>query len=506
MGSQEVLISPPSSGGASAPPDQRRARTVSVPHYAWGPVSLVAGGVAVLLLLTAGRWGLSGDELYFLSAGKNYPAWGYPDQPPMLPMLARAMDALFGDSLLGMRLPAIAATLVAVFATAAISREMGGRTRAQVLAALTVATSFQFVQSGHLLATSTIDPPCWALVAWLVVRWVRTRGGWALFGAALVTAFALQVKFLIPIWWLAIAAAALVFGPRNLVTRPALWIGAIVAVAVNGPTLWWQAQHGWPQFEIASSISHLYAGGGRFELLPVTLLSAGVGGALLLLYGLWSLLSSAKLVQYRFLGWAVLATTAFFLVTGGQVYYLAGIYAVCWAAGVTALQHRRDSSGHSIWRWAAVPIYVVGAALVVQSSFADATSPMPAQANAVIDVYEQLPAATREHTVIMPVSHGLAGAVDRYGPQRGVPRSYSGAQGYWYFGAPPESARNVVFVGYKQEMLQRYFTSVQQVGTVPDVGTGDPGDEGKPIWVATGLRTTWADTWPAFRMMKLNVD
>src|SRR4051812_12782123 len=98
--------------------------------FARRPVFLLAAGTAAVLLATAGRYGYFGDELYFLAAGKHL-AWGYADQPPVLPWLAWLANSIAPGSLVVFRIPAILATAAGVVITALIAREMGGGRKAQ---------------------------------------------------------------------------------------------------------------------------------------------------------------------------------------------------------------------------------------------------------------------------------------------------------------------------------------------------------------------------------------
>ena len=84
----------------------------------------IAAAATALLLATAGGYGYHRDELYFLRAGAE-PAFGYADQPPLTPLLAHALDVLFGGSLLGLRAPSALMAGLVVLVTGLIARELG---------------------------------------------------------------------------------------------------------------------------------------------------------------------------------------------------------------------------------------------------------------------------------------------------------------------------------------------------------------------------------------------
>ncbi len=134
----------------------------------------------VVLLASAHRYGYHRDELYFIAIGQH-PQWGYVDQPALVPLLAAAMDRLGGGSLTVLRLPSALAAGAVVWLTARMARELGGSTRAQLLAAAAAAASSFPIAVGHLVSTSSYDLLWWTLLSWLLILALRegATSGWA---------------------------------------------------------------------------------------------------------------------------------------------------------------------------------------------------------------------------------------------------------------------------------------------------------------------------------------
>lgn len=497
-----------------APPAAGRPPAGRQP-FARRPVAIIAGVLTAALLITSDRYGYYGDELYFIAAGRHL-AWGYADQPPLLPLLAHALNALAPGNLVVLRLPATLLSGLGVLLCAQLARELGGQRRAQVLSAGAFAVSPIVVVFGHLTITPTLDVFCWTLVSWLLVRWIRVRDDRLLLWLGLAAAVDLQNKYLVGVLLLALAGSVAAVGPRELLRRPALWAGSLFAVLVTLPSLLWQAQHHWPQADMTSAIAaeddRLY--GGRFGFLPLALSMAGFPLLLLMCAGLWRLLRMPELRAYRFLGWAALATTAFFLLSDGRSYYLAGLFPVLWAAGAVSLQHRPAARG---WGWghstvsfvicavvavAELPLYPFSSIAKMPYAFNFSTAETigwPQLADTVAAAYRALPADEQQHAVVVTDTFWAQGALELYGPARGLPQAYSPQRGAWYFGAPPDDSGAVLYVGGDEAKLRGEFTTVRRVATV-DNGHGVKNlDQGKAVWLCQGLHTPWSQLWPGLR-------
>jgi Dolichyl-phosphate-mannose-protein mannosyltransferase len=489
------------------------------PPIATRAVAAVAVVAGIVAALSACRYGYYYDELYFIAAGRRL-AFSYVDQGPLVPMLARGMDWLFPGSFAALRIPAIVAALAVVVFSAVIARELGGGRIAQVLAAAACASSVFALGQNQTLTTNGIDTALWVVLSWLIVRWVRTRQDALLLGAGLATVAALQVKWLVPVFWVVVLVAAGCLGPRELLRRPALWCSAAVVGVSAIPMLVWQGQHGWPQVGMGAVVRGQTNGlsGGLLTFIPRVAEMCGVLGAVLLAYGVWRLLRSQHLRPYRFLGLAFVLMVVIFASTGGRTEYGAGLYVAVVAAGAVELAAVRG-------RW---PVIAVVAAIVVsivtfvvwQTPWRSASQLTPAAdfatgvnhqaygefgwpqlTAAVAGAYQRLPPEQRRSAVIVTERYIQASALDYQRSAAGLPAIYSPKRGFGYFGTPPDTADTVIWVGSTAPYLQRWFTSVVPVATF-GVRLGMPMvTRDITIWKCTGPRRPWSSLWP--RMINL---
>src|SRR5258708_27512654 len=90
------------------------------PAFVLGALSLVIHAVANQ------HYDFFRDELYFIVCGRH-PAWGYVDQPPLVPLIAGFADWAAPGSLLALRaLPALM-SVATIGATVLLVRRLGGK-------------------------------------------------------------------------------------------------------------------------------------------------------------------------------------------------------------------------------------------------------------------------------------------------------------------------------------------------------------------------------------------
>jgi 4-amino-4-deoxy-L-arabinose transferase-like glycosyltransferase len=487
--------------------------------FAWTPVLAVAATVVAALLALAGRYGYHRDELYFLACGRRL-AWGFVDQPPLTPALARLSDVLFPGSLIGLRLwPALMAGTLVVL-TALTARELGAGRPGQVGAAVCAACGPGFLVAGHLLSTATFDLVAWAATALVVIRIVRGGDSRLWIALGVVVGLGLENK-----WSIAFLVAGLLIGlvvtpERRVLATPWFLAGVAVASGIWLPNLLWQADHGWPQIDMIRSIQGDSTNvGSTIAWLPLQLLITGFVPAVVWIAGLARLVRDEDVRPFRFVAIAYVVLAAVFAVSAGdKFYYAAGLYAPLYGAGALPLErwlvrHRRGIVRPAILGAlglttlllvpAAVPVLPVTS--FADSSINDINPEMgeqvgwPDLVREVGRVWKAIPAADRSRAIVLTANYGEAGALERFGAAVGLPQPFSGHNTYWWWRTPPADTRTAILVGWWPPYARRFFGSVERAGTISNPFGVQNDEEGQPILIARDPVRPLPAMWPAMR-------
>ena len=484
------------------------------PLFASRGVMGIAAAAALVLLALSGRYGFHRDEMYFLACGRHL-AWGYPDQPPLVPLLARAMSAL-SPRLVVLRLPSDIAVAGTVIFAGLIARELGGARNAQLLAAAATAIGNLTLGSGHLLSTTTLGVTFWAALCWLALRILHTGDSrwWPV--AGVVTGLGLLDNDLVAFLIAAIVVSALAVGPRQRLANPWALVGVLIAVAMWAPYLAWQARHGWPQFDVARAVAHGSSGSGgpRWAIPLAQIYLATPVLTPVWIAGLVRLLRDQTLRWARPLGIAWFVLLVAFVITGGKPYYLALMMPLLLGAGADpTLRWLAGRSRQARRGWAiafaisavidaiaTLPIVPLGAlhdTPVVAINFdAGETVGWPTYVDQVATAWRGL---NDPGAAIVARNYGEAAAVDQYGKSRGLPHAYAVHNAYWWWGPPPQPTGPTLCVGFDRDRLTPLFADVRLVGRLRNAEKIDNVEQDKPLWRCAQPRVAWPTVWRRLR-------
>lgn len=458
-------------------------------------------GVAKLALhcFFNNRYGYFRDEFDYLACAKHL-AWGYVDQPPLVPFLARISYEILGTSLRAIRfLPALVSSS-AVLLAGVMARELGGRRFAMVLAAVCVLVAPMYLSDGSLLTTNCLEPLLWTGLAYFAVLVVKRNDPryWLWFGV--VAGMGMEEKYSIAVMGFAIVLGFLLTRQRRLLFNRWLLLGGLAAFLIFLPNVLWNAYYGWPFLQ---AMHHIRAVGRDIVLSPFQyfaqqwLLTLPLA-APIWITGVLAFLFWPRLKPYRLLGWCYLAAFTVFVVLKGKNYYLAPIYPAMFAAGAVMIEHAIEKWRQGWLKPVIVTILLAGGAwlapivipvfspehfiaymeklpfklphtehsherAVLPQHYADQFG-WEEIAAVTAQAWSKIPPQERKDCGIFAQNYGQAGAIDFFGPRYGMPPALSGHQSYWLWGPRGYSGNCLIVLDDEPEVLQKLFEHVEYVG------------------------------------------
>jgi hypothetical protein len=525
--------------------------------------SFLASGMALIWLLAFAkflfhlyynnRYGYFRDEFDYISCGDHL-AWGYVDQPPLVPFLIHVSRAVLGDSLRAIRfVPALASSLLVVQA-GMLAREFGGRRFAVLLTAVTVVIAPQYLSNGSLLGTNCLEPNLWMGCAYFAILAIKREQPrfWLWFGV--IAGIGLQEKYSIALFGFGIVVGLLLTAQRKVFLDKWIWLGGVAAFLIFLPNLLWNIHYHWPFLELMHNIR----ANGRDVVLPFpqfflqqTLLVDPIT-APIWLTGLFALLFSRRLKRFRVLGWCYLVCFSVFFILHGKNYYLAPVYPMLLAAGAmiiessieSAIEGKKPETNQAMpgkysrgWGWLKPVIVIILLAsgahiapitipIFSPDKFAAYAKTLPFKLPVMEHGHERSPlpqwysdqfgweeivAETAvawnrltpeerqdENCGIFAQDYGQAGAIDFLGRKYGLPRSLSGHQTWWLWGPRGYSGNCMIVLDDNRARLEQLWEHVEYVGDSADNPYAL--EKNISVWICRGPKFgTLAQLWPEIK-------
>ncbi|MFI5380901.1 MAG: glycosyltransferase family 39 protein, partial [Tepidisphaerales bacterium] len=239
---------------------------------------------------------LSEDEAYYWDWSRQLDL-SYYSKGPLVALVIRASCAVLGDTMLGVRFPALVLAVGVSLTTYWTTRRLFGSDRVALGAVLLNHAVPMFIAGSVLM---TIDPLAyffWGLACLFLVEAVFHEKAWAWIAMGLALGAGFLAKFAVFLW----LPGALLFllvdqRARRWLRTPWPWVMLAIAAAMTSPIIIWNAQHGWTNAHHVARDTGTDASGG-FELRNVL---EFVGGQLLAMGpALWVIFVGAVVAVWR---------------------------------------------------------------------------------------------------------------------------------------------------------------------------------------------------------------
>ena len=482
----------------------------------------------LLILVTSGRYGIYGDELYYIACSKHLD-FGYVDHPPVVDFMTLVSRWLFGENLLGLRLMSGLAGACTVLLSARLARILGGGAFAQALASLSICFAPAFPALSSFFSMNPIDITLFTASLVLLLEAIESPARWRWVVLGIVLGIGLLNKYTFLVLGFALLLSLVVTKRWELLSNRWLLFSGFIGLLMFSPHVLWQIEHDWPTLEfmrnatqdknLSLSVS-AFLGQLVLGLNPLTLpvWASGLGALLV-----WN-----KMMPYRFLGWTVIIFLAVYLSQSSKFYYVVPAFPLLLSAGAVFIERFAAQWSRRWLRWAVIsPVVISGCLLMPLAvpllppdqfiSYSKAlglwdairmekwereTLPLhfvfrfgwEELVEDIAESYHALSPEEREQCAIVASWYALAGAIDHFGPRYGLPDAICPHNNYWLWGPGEYSGALVLAVGFDRQTLEHHFETVTLVKTFTH-----PYAISQPIYVCTNPRGSIIDLWPSFK-------
>ncbi len=452
-----------------------------------------------LVIIFAGNYGLFRDEYYYIETSKHL-AWGYVDLQPLSAVILAFSRALFGDSILGIRIFSYLAGSAIVFISGLIAREMHGTKFAQVFTAFLVIFSGVILGNSGYFSMNSFDILLSALLFYFLIRLINNGNPklWLVIG--LLFGIGLQNKLTFLFLGFGLAVGLIFTKYRNQIKSKELWIGAAIALVIFLPNIIWQVTNSYPTLEfMRNATEYKNKSMGVIEFSLGSLQELNPGYVLFIFTAFYFLFFDKKGKAYNIIGWIFVSVFFVFVFNNGKPYYMGVLYPVMLAAGVIGADILIEKYLRNFVRIILVVLVIPFAIIVtpfaipvlnvdtfIKYSETLGTKPESGERSKlgllpqfyadrfgwkdmvkkVALAYNKLSPEEKKEVLIFGQNYGEAGAVNFYRKQFNLPPAISSHNNYWIWGYPENfKGKILIVIGSNIKDNSKFFKNVELAAT-----------------------------------------
>ncbi len=472
-------------------------------------------------------FGFQRDEYLYLALGQH-PGWGYWSNAPSIGLFSYLSQAIFGDSIIGIRvIPFLlgAATLVL---TAKMCEAIGGSKFAITLTCAALLFSPSFLRAFSMYMPVSFNIFYWTLCAFLIVKWINTKSDRFLLFLGVTIGLGFMNKYSILFYAVAIFLALLATSNRTLFKNKNVYVAIGIAFIIVIPNLIWQFQNDFPVISHMSELSSEQL----THVSPINFLVDQfffyLPALILWPLGVYYLLFNSSGKKYNVLGWIYIFLVLEMLYFQGKSYYILGAYPPLIAAGAVYFGQLTESK-LAIKSLVLLPITIIslvflpfcmpflsvedcknycqflrdkfslempmrwedGAVYELPQDYADMRG-WEELAKIVIAAHQKLD--NPEQCIVYCENYGHASAVSYYGKKYGIDvQSFSDSFRMWASTFPKDSKHTLIYVNDNLGSdVKSLFNNVALVG---EVETPYARIRGEQVYLCQNPKSSLVDFW-----------
>ncbi len=483
-----------------------------------------------------GRYSYANDELCLIACSKRL-AWGHVGFPPFSVFLLSIIRNFFGDSMLAIRFVPALASASLVFLTGIITKRLGGKKFAQVLASY-IASIIPLYLLIHSFYTSnafeSLLLTCCTLLLIIIIQDEKPKH-WLLLG--LIMGIGLMNKHTFVVYGFSILIGMIFTSLRKYFFKKIFWLCILIVIIIILPNVIWEIQNDFVSLKFYASIHEYSTVATPFLaliLIPIIAVSLNPMVFPICILGIVFLFFKTEGQPYRVLGWMILISSAFLIFMNiSRIDRIAPVYPILLSSGSIMIDMWINKTNKMWLKPLFISILIIGGffsylislPILPPKLLHDYVKIIKLRSNQYTEskellnpiihtystilfanrmgwesmvkdvaiMYNRLPKTDKDKAVILASNYGEAGAIELLGSKYNLPKVISVDSDYRLWGYGNTTGELIITLGYERNDLDLFFETVEFAGIVHACDYCLGYKKNPPIYVCRNLKIPMFD-------------